>query len=438
MRGLRGGTIERGARTGVFARNDAPPSVGARADAPGTTADLELPTGHARCDHPGLTPETAMTDDAGHRLFITRDRLAEARTGPDPDAPAARALQPGEARLSVERFALTANNITYAAFGEAMHYWRFFPSGDPSLGCLPVWGFATVAESRAEGLEPGRRVWGYLPAGTHGVVAPSRIGASGFTDGSEHRRDLAAVYNQYVFCDADPAWSPATEGLQAVLRPLFLTAFLIDDFLAEQAFFGARQVLLSSASSKTALGTAHSLSLRRGTPGAPQVVGLTSPGQLDFTRSLGCYDAVHVYDDLPALCAEVPTVYVDFSGDAALRRRVHTHFGDHLAFSSSVGGTHWDALGPARDLPGPRPTLFFAPAQVKARSAPPPAGWGAAELQRRMAEAWTGFLQAVDTGGWVRIAEAAGPQAVLDTYGQLVAGRMDARVGWVVGLHAPR
>jgi hypothetical protein len=108
----------------------------------------------------------------GQRLFITRAALDRADLGPDPDAPAQRELAPGQVRLAVEHFALTANNITYAAFGEAMKYWQFFPAGDAALGCLPVWGFATVQESRAEGVTPGRRVWGDLPAGTYAVVAP--------------------------------------------------------------------------------------------------------------------------------------------------------------------------------------------------------------------------------------------------------------------------
>ena len=103
----------------------------------------------------------AMSTHVGHRLFIARAQLARARLGPDPDAPDARALQPGQARLALDRFALTANNITYAAFGEAMKYWQFFPAGDPAEGCLPVWGFADVVESLASGLDVGRRVWGY-------------------------------------------------------------------------------------------------------------------------------------------------------------------------------------------------------------------------------------------------------------------------------------
>jgi hypothetical protein len=370
------------------------------------------------------------------RLFIARAELSRAHLGPDPDAPARRPLAPGQVRLAVQAFSLTANNITYAAFGEAMKYWQFFPAGDPALGCLPVWGFATVAESQAEGVAAGRRVWGYYPAGTQLVVAPSKVSAAGFIDGSAHRQELAAVYNQYVFCDADPGWRPELEGLQAVLRPLFMTGFLIDDFLADNGFFGATQVLMSSASSKTALGTAHCLARRRGTPGAPRIVGLTSAAHAEFVHSLGCYDAVLSYEQLGTLEPQTPTVYVDFAGNADLRRRIHTRFGDALKFSSSIGGTHWDALGSARDLPGPRPTLFFAPAQVKARSAPPPQGWGAAELQRRMGQAWAGFIGEVEAHGWVHIVERPGAQAALQAYGDMLAGRTDAREGLMLDMRA--
>jgi hypothetical protein len=377
-----------------------------------------------------------MTLDPGHRLFIQKDHLAKAHLGPDPDAPAARTLVEGEARLAVDTFALTANNITYAAFGEAMKYWQFFPAGDAALGCLPVWGFATVIESKLEGLAVGRRVWGYYPAGTHLVVAPPKISAAGFVDGAPHRQDLALVYNQYSFCDVDPAWKPELEGMQAVLRPLFITSFLIDDFLAENQFFGAQQVLLSSASSKTAFGLAHCLALRRGMPGAPKITGLTSAGNAAFVRSLGCYDEVRLYDEVTSLPAQTPTVYVDFAGNGGLRRTVHTHFGDALTFSSSIGGTHWEDLATGRDLPGPRPTLFFAPSQVKKRAAPPPEGWGGAELQRRIAAAWTQFIGQVSQDGWVQIVQRPGPDAALQTYAEMLAGSADARHGLMLSMQA--
>lgn len=378
-----------------------------------------------------------MDTPDSHRLLIARDDLHRTLWRPDPDA--SRPLEPGQARLAVEQVALTANNITYAAFGEAMKYWQFFPAPEPGWGCLPTWGFATVAESRVDGLAPGRRVWGYLPLGTHLVLQPGRVRAGGFMDQSPHRADLAAAYQTYAFCDADPAWRPELEGLQAVLKPLFMTAFLLDDFLAEgqagDAFFGARRLLLSSASSKTAFATAFCLA-RRPRDGRPELIGLTSDGRKGFVQGLGCYDRVLGYGELETLPADAPAVYVDFAGDAGLRRRVHGHWGERLAFSSAIGGTHWRELGGGGGLPGPRPTLFFAPAQARKRSAPPPEGWGPEGFGARLAEGWQAFLAAVQRDGepWVRIVTAQGTAAAEAGYRALLEGSADAREGLMLRL----
>ena len=368
-----------------------------------------------------------------HRLLIARGDLHHTAWRPDPDA--TRPLEPGQARLAVEQVALTANNITYAAFGEAMKYWQFFPAPEPGFGCLPTWGFATVVESQAEGLAVGRRVWGYLPLGTHLVVQPARVRTGGFMDQSPHRAGLAAAYQSYGFCDADPAWRPELEGLQAVLKPLFMTAFLLDDFLAEAGFFGARRLLLSSASSKTAYATAFCLA-RRARGERPPIVGLTSEGRRSFVEGLGCYDQTLGYGELETLDPTVPSVYVDFAGDAGLRRRVHGHLHESLAYSSSIGGTHWRELGSGGGLPGPRPTLFFAPAQAKKRSAPPPEGWGADGLATRLGEGWQAFLDAVQRGTepWLTIVPRAGAAAAEASYRALLDGTADAREGVMLSL----
>ena len=377
-----------------------------------------------------------MTANAGTRLFIARKDLHSVQFGPDPDDE--RPLAPGQARLAPDQFALTANNITYAAFGEAMKYWQFFPAPDPAWGCLPVWGFAVVSESRAEGVSVGQRVYGYFPAGTHLVVTPGRVSAAGFVDTAAHRQELAAAYQSYSFCEHDPAWQARLEGLQAVLKPLFTTSFLLDDFFAENKFFGARQLLLSSASSKTAYGTAFCLGQRRGTPGAPKVVGLTSSANLAFARGLGVYDEVRLYDEVSQIDRNVPSVYVDFSGNAALRRRVHEHWGETLMHSSSIGGTHWKALGSGAGLPGPRPTLFFAPAQAKKRSAPPPAGRGRAGLEQRIAAAWSSFVARVerDDDPWVKLVHGSGTRATEAAYRALLDGHADPREGQLLSLRA--
>ncbi|MGZ8691002.1 MAG: DUF2855 family protein, partial [Aeromicrobium sp.] len=244
------------------------------------------------------------------RFVVRRDDLRQTRWEDRPTD----ALEDGNVRLRIDAFALTSNNTTYAAFGEAMNYWSFYPTGDPTTGCIPVWGFATVVESRCAGVDVGERIYGFWPISDEAVLQPARVNAGGFVDGAEHRRELHPVYNQYLRCSADPGYVAEREAEQALLRPLFATSFLIDDFLADNQFFGARTVVLSSASSKTAYGTAFCLALRRGAADAVKVVGLTSPGNLAFTRSLGCYDEVLCYDDVPTALADEPAVYVDFNG----------------------------------------------------------------------------------------------------------------------------
>jgi hypothetical protein len=377
-----------------------------------------------------------MNASAAQRFQVQRSNLRISRLVSDPDAPGVRPLAEGEARLRIDQFALTSNNITYAAFGEAMKYWDFFPTGDAAWGCIPVWGFAEVVESRAEGVAAGERLYGYWPMGHYLVVQPVRVGRHGFVDGAAHRAALPAVYNRIQRCATDPGYVAEHEAQQALLLPLFTTSFLIDDFLDDEKFFGAQQVLLSSASSKTAFGTAFCLSLRRGRPGAPRIVGLTSAANLAFCRSLGCYDEVRAYDAIGAMDRSLPSVYVDFAGNATLRRSIHEHFGAALRYSCSVGGTHWDELGGGRDLPGPKPTLFFAPAQIARRSAAPPAGWGPAELQARIAAAWTAFMKPVNdpVAPWLRVRNARGPQAVRDACLALLDGKVDARDGLMLSL----
>jgi hypothetical protein len=342
------------------------------------------------------------------------------------------ALPAGAARLRIARFALTSNNITYAAFGESMHYWDFFPCPIEGFGRIPVWGFADVIESRAEGVAPGERFYGYFPMSTELVVQPTHVGAEGFRDGAAHRVPLAAIYNQYTRCSADPGYRPEQEGEIALLRPLFTTSFLIDDFLADNGFFGAETVLLSSASSKTAYGTAFCLAQRRGHADAVKIVGLTSGTNRAFTEGLGCYDQVLTYDDLDSLPAAAPSAYVDMSGSAALRSRVHGHFGDALRYSCSVGGTHWSDIGSGKGLPGPRPVLFFAPAQGKKRSD----DWGAAGLLRRVGIAWAAFMQRVSdpSTAWLTVVEGHGRAALQRSYEALLDGTVPAREGHVLSL----
>jgi Protein of unknown function (DUF2855) len=54
-------------------------------------------------------------------------------------------------RLAIEQYALTANNITYAQFGDMLAYWDFYPV-TAEWGNVPVMGYARVTESNVEGI----------------------------------------------------------------------------------------------------------------------------------------------------------------------------------------------------------------------------------------------------------------------------------------------
>ena len=345
-------------------------------------------------------------------------------------------LPEGQVRVGIAKFALTSNNITYAAFGEAMNYWQFFPlpstaeaSDIEAWGRIPVWGFGTVLESRHPQLAVGERLYGYFPMSSSVDLTPDKISAGSFSDAVPHRALLHPVYNQYLRCATDPFYSVDTEDLQALLRPLFITSWLIDDYLADNDYFGAASnplqkgiMLLSSASSKTAYGTAFQMCQRPDI----EVVGLTSVGNVAFCESLGCYHRVLSYAQLGEIDPNATCVYVDFAGNAALRKAVHEHF-VRLKYSSSIGGTHLSELGGGKDLPGPRPILFFAPAQIKKRNSE----WGAQDLGQRLLKSWKAFVAAVADADspWLRVQYHAGENAVQAAYLNVLSGKSDPRLG---------
>ncbi len=356
-------------------------------------------------------------------LHVRQNELATTRLVSRDDTP----LAAGQIRVRVDAFALTANNITYAAFGDAMNYWRFFPSGEEGWGIVPVWGFASVVQSQHPGVAVGERLYGYWPMSNFAVLQPDRLTPAGFSDAAPHRAELHAVYNSYVRAASDPFYTADTEDAQALLRPLFITSWLIDDFLADNDFFGATTVLLSSASSKTAYGTAFQLKQRPGV----DVIGLTSASNKAFCESLGCYTRVLAYDELDQIPADTACVYTDFAGNSDLRRAIHTRFAN-LKYSCSIGGTHVEHLGGAKDLPGPRAVLFFAPAQIKKRQTE----WGGNELGKRLVAAWHAFSAKVSNPAtpWLEVRRHQGAEAVVEAYATVLAGKGDPRVGHILSL----
>lgn len=321
----------------------------------------------------------------------------------------------GEVLFRVESFSLTANNVTYAVAGDQIGYWRFFPKAD-GWGCIPAWGYGVVESSSNPDFAPGERFYGYWPMASHLLASPRRSRA-GFVDEAACRADLPPTYNQYVEAPTDATH----QDQRSLLNPLFMTSFLIDDLLVDNGDYGAKTVILASASSRTSLGLAWLLKQA----GRVRVLGLTSPGNRAFVERLGYYDQVVLYDNLAAAPVETPAVLVDFAGDPTVRAAVHNRLRDDLAFSLLVGITHWEARSAPTPLPGPAPVFFFAPDRVVKRRQ----DWGPGGLETRYGEAWDRFV--ADTPRWLTLKTLTGAEGVQTAFLAVLDGRSPSSEGLI-------
>jgi Protein of unknown function (DUF2855) len=346
-------------------------------------------------------------------IVVGRNDLANVRV--DPASPVV--IGADQVHVSIESYALTANNITYGVVGETMKYWNFYPAA-AGLGRIPVWGFGAVAHSNRSDVAVGERLYGYWPMSSDVVLTIGRATPTALSETSPNRVALAPVYNTYVRVAGDPSMPPGSEPYVSLIRPLFATSYLIDDFLAESGFFGANTVLITSASSKTSMGLAHCLKQR--TNGRPEIVGLTSKGNAAFVAGLGTYDSVVTYDAIGGLRAPRGAVVVDMAGGETMLRAIHTTLGHALKYSCRVGFTQWqDAKAAIHDLPGVRPVFFFAPDRVKARLT----DWGPQEFAKRVGGASAAFV--ADAQRWLKLEAHRGPEAIVAAYRTVLNG--DAR-----------
>jgi hypothetical protein len=324
------------------------------------------------------------------------------------------ALEPGEVRLTLERFALTSNNISYALGGDFLDYWGFFPA-EVGWGRLPAMGYGIVSESANPDIAVGGRYFGFFPVGNEHIVQ-AQTSSGGFIDVGTHREKHAMAYRAF---DKVSDVEGENDNAMLIFRGLFMTSFLAEDFLREQNFFEATQVVITSASSKTSIALAHCLR----TNSTMRVIGLTSDANVDFVNSTGEYHDVVTYSEISSLDPSTQTVIVDMAGNPEIVASVHTHFGESLKYSCSIGATHWDQTSHRVDTPGPKPQFFFAPSQISKRSKE----WGRAELNIRLETALNTFIEG--SKEWLRIEHSRGADAVSETYSQLVAGKMPPEIG---------
>ena len=323
--------------------------------------------------------------------------------------------------MRLERAALTSNNVSYALSGDMLDYWGFFPA-PAGWGRLPVMGHGTVVHSGVEGVNPGERYFGFYPAADHHELeaVPAR---GGFVDAGTHRGRHAKTYRAFERVEGAPDADHDARVL--LLRGLFVTSFLCEDFLADNDMFGASQLVITSASSKTSLALAHEAARNS----RATTIGLTSGANRDFVVGTGLYDRVVDYDDISSIDPAATSVIVDMAGNAAVLAGLHRHLAPNLAHSCRVGATHWSETGDLGDVPGPAPAFFFAPSQIAKRGE----DWGREVLEERLASGLAGFVE--DSHRWMTIETATGGEGLLSVYDRLVQGSADPAVGNII---APR
>lgn len=279
-------------------------------------------------------------------------------------------LNDGEIRVEIDHFGFTANNVTYAAAGEALGYWQFFPASDNTdqgWGIIPVWAFANVVASKNDAVPVGDRLYGYFPPATYLTMSPDRVTENVLFDGAEHRQKLPLLYNRYVRVLSDKSYNKKTDTSRVLLGPLLLTSFCLVDYLRENEWFGAEQIVIVSASSKTSLGLAHGL---RELNEVPTIVGLTSERNRKFVWGTDVYDHAASYETITTSLERRSSLVVDMAGSNAILDSLRKRLGEDFLYRIGVGLTHWDnrkrADNTVRHLE--KSENFFAPGYVLDRS----------------------------------------------------------------------
>ncbi|RZO98563.1 MAG: DUF2855 family protein [Gammaproteobacteria bacterium] len=342
-------------------------------------------------------------------------------------------LDNDEIIVQIETFSFTANNISYGVAGDSLGYWQFFPAKenvDEKWGCIPMWGFAKVITSRNKKIQENERLFGYFPPSDYLKLKPAKITEQNFFDSVSHRRDLPIIYNNYLRLDGEIGYEESNDYVRALLFPLHLTAYCLCDALKCENYFDGDQVIILSASSKTAIGLAQGLSEENI---LPKVLGLTSSRNSEFVEDLGCYDKVLSYDQIENIDFDKNSVLVDMAGNSSIMEKLTNSLGDNLKKCLTVGATHWQKISSSdeviNNVQDSRFEFFFAPGHAQKR---------AGELGQKLFNTNSNeFLKrrSEDSKKWMQIKEIKGFGELSNNYDAMLNGDVDPKLGLIINLN---
>jgi hypothetical protein len=236
-------------------------------------------------------------------------------------------------------------------------------------------------------------------------------------------------------------------------RPLFWTSYWCEDWIHSSNYrSGASRILISSASSKTAFCLAYLIGkrIRSGEINKDtKIIGLTSRGNVDFTKRLELYHEVLDYDSFTSSRSlqgrqDSKWLYVDVAGNSRLNERIHAHFASphtgELAANIALGLTNLKPSSTANNnnttTPKnlgtnpfinmsekevktststfrPREEFFFMPEWLDIRRHQIPV----LEVFRRQNQAWKELMK--DCTGWVELKRVYGAAEIENEYRKL-------------------
>jgi hypothetical protein len=252
----------------------------------------------------------------------------------------------GQVCVHVAKLVVTANTLTYAVAGKnpMLKYFQNFPvpddvPGAEDLAMCPVWGTGVVTASKCAELPEGTRIHGYFTFAPYVLLTPKMTGAATFTDVEPRRQGIIPAYLSYQTA-ADPKFAGLDydgEDYQMATGVLFGTGWGMAHVAATHEA-KPTALILTSASSRTSRAAAFaakhdSLPL--------EVIGITSPSNLEYTESLGLYDTVIVYGDEASLSKQKVAIS-DVAGSATVRQALYQHFGEQIVYCGSVGASRFE------------------------------------------------------------------------------------------------
>jgi hypothetical protein len=333
-------------------------------------------------------------------------------------------LNDGEVIIAVDRLALTANTISYGIAGKSglIRYLESFPTDAP-YARMPFWGFGDIVASAHPDLPVGERLYGFYPLSTYLLCQMDHVSAVSCRDMTSNRASIPGFYSDYARATAEPGYALEFDDIQSLLRPVISTSFLLESYLMDHDFYNTRNIIITSASSKTAFGFGHFLVNKHSDK--CRAIGLTSASNKAFVEKTGCYHQVLTYDEVDQLPLESATVF-DMAGNAQLRQAIHQRLGDHIAYSGIVGATHWDAGGVSKNLPGPRPVFWSGPDQI-------------ARLEKKLGSTHNILNEVqgqvlgliLETANWLEISQLQGEAEITSAYRDMLDGKVGAETGLI-------